>query len=472
MSTVLIRSACLLVITTLSGCLSTDWLPETPQENVRPTLAQLDLAPVRINQTKPAPLTLTELRSGYADLVSSIDDPTVKEQLSYRLADIEILLAERAQESGQAQSQGYYTQAIEEYERLLKDYPAQGANAEVMYQLSRAYDLQGETQQSIAILSAFVQSFPHHRHIAEAWFRLGEQRFAAGNYTGAVEAYTQVVEGHPSSEFLSISAYMLGWSHFKLEQYHGAMLAYTAMLDATLQKKLSAPLNSTANAVIQVNPLDLPLGQKKLVLDTLRIMALLFSYAGDAEGLGRFYQEVGPRGYEYLIYEELAQQHLNNDRYRDSAEVLKSFALLYPEHPKSIPFFVRHIDAYILGDFPSLVYPAKQMFVEIYGIHGVFADELVADRTHQAYTYLHPYLKELARHEHSVAQQFESALTGIALTGTSSSSPLNEAERTEIVAQQKMAYANAARWYREFLDTFPTDPEAEENAFLSRRSVI
>ena len=442
----------------LTACASFEVFTPSAEPKPRPTLAQLDLKPVTITKSQLPGRSLESLQQGYQELVDVIEDPVLREQLGYRLADVEILLAEQQQERGINGSQGYYDDAILAYQSLLQQYPDKDANSQVMYQLSRAYDLQGQQQNSVKVLQELLASYPDHPHRDEAWFRLGEYHFSQGDHAAAIEHYSQVVDGDQQSEFVPISAYMLGWSHFKLEQYQGALKAYTTMLDVSFSEKYVSQGSNFDEQYIDYSQFieTLPKGQLKLVKDTLRIMALLFSYAGNAEGIEDFFSSVGARPFEHLIYDELAQQHLNNDRYRDSADVLRAFTRLYPQHPLSVSFFVRHIDAYILGDFPSLVLPAKEDFVETFGVSGAFSTGLIEDSQHPARPYLHSYLKELAQFEHSFAQQLKDALTD---------PNLEQNKQSKLSLQQSTAYIQAARWYREFMQTFPADEEIMDMHF-------
>ena len=111
----------------------------------------------------------------------------------------------------------------------------------------------------------------------------------------------------------------------------------------------------------------LPVGEKRLVKDTIRIMSLLFSYQDSqyphpAESVAAHFAQVENRHYEYVLYDALAQHYLNQDRYRDSAKVYQAFTDIHGDHFQAPIFAVKQIDSYILGQFPTLVLPAKQAF--------------------------------------------------------------------------------------------------------------
>jgi TolA-binding protein len=61
---------------------------------------------------------------------------------------------------------------------------------------------------------------------------------------------------------------------------------------------------------------------------------------------------------------------------------------------------------------------------------------------------LRNYLKELAEYHHALAQQYK------------------KSKDKKLVAQQAQQGAEAARWYRQYLDTFPDDPTAGSISFL------
>nr|WP_297348851.1 hypothetical protein [uncultured Glaciecola sp.] len=505
----------------------------------RPTLAELDLQPLKVEPSIAPRLSLQETRDEYAALLPLLKDEKQRQQVAFRLADIEMQLAEKAQEDGiplealqasqsKAQSSSdsisrpnslsvnadvgigqllpasYFNQAISRYREALEqqaqlvaqadlrsDDPAKLSEAkrseikymDAMYQLSRALDLDGKSDDSVAVAQRFLTTFPAQEsavtnyHI-ELYFRIGEYYFNRQKYDNAVVNYAQVLalsenSAHISANnFYGISAYMLGWSYFKQEAHANALVSFSKMLDETLVQ------NSYTQTHIKIN--TLPLGQQKLVQDTLRIMALLFSYQGNGEAIKRFFIANGERAYENLIYAELAQQHLNDDRFKDSADTLLVFANTYPLHERAIEFYVKHIDAYILGKFPALVLEGKQGFVAAYGLDGPHYFGLQSIIGRQTSAYLRQYIKELAQNEHSIAQTVESMLAAntqlaggeraeSAFVGSSisqaQSASWSGASIDDLSKVKQDAFVNAAGYYDQFIRTFSPDDEVPQMRF-------
>jgi len=505
----------------------------------RPTLAELDLQPLQVEPSIAPRLSLQETRDEYAALLPLLKDEKQRQQVAFRLADIEMQLAEKAQEEGiplealqasqpktqndkgakntlgsssanaisgigQLQPASYFNQAISSYRDvleqqaqlvaqadLLSDDPAKVAAAkrsgtkymDAMYQLSRALDLDGKSDESVAVAQRFLSTFPTQENAVtnyhiELYFRIGEYYFNRQKYEKAVVNYGQVLAlseqtaNIAANNFYGISAYMLGWSYFKQEEHANALVSFSKMLDETLMQ------NSYTQTHIKIN--TLPLGQQKLVQDTLRIMALLFSYQGNGEAIKSFFMVNGERAYENLIYEQLAQQHLNDNRFKDSADTLLVFATTYPLHERAIEFYVKHIDAYILGKFPVLVLEGKQSFVAAYGIDGMYYSGLQSLIGRQTSAYLRQYIKELAQNEHSIAQTVENMLvsnTQLADGETAQrsfvGSAMSEAQSASWSATsiadlsniKQQAFENAAAYYDQFIRTFSPDDEVPQMRF-------
>jgi hypothetical protein len=505
----------------------------------RPTLAELDLQPLNVEPSIAPRLSLQETHDEYAALLPLLKDEKQRQQVAFRLADIEMQLAEKAQEAGislealqasqsknqsnsdsishsnalsdnadagigQLQPASYFNQAISSYREvleqqaqlvaqadLLSDDPVKVAQAkssetkymDSMYQLSRALDLDAKSDESVAVAQRFLMTFPPQEnaitnyHI-ELYFRIGEYYFNRQKYDNAVVNYAQVLAlsektaNITANNFYAISAYMLGWSYFKQEEHANALVSFTKMLDETLAQ------NSYTQTHIKIN--TLPLGQQRLLKDTFRIMALLFSYQGNGEAIKDFFIANGERAYENLIYAELAQQHLNDDRFKDSADTLLVFANTYPLHERAIEFYVKHIDAYILGKFPSLVLEGKQGFVAAYGIDGPQYSGLQSIIGSQTSAYLRQYIKELAQNEHSIAQTVESMLTsntqlaggetvessfvGSAMSPAQSVS-WSAASLDDLSTIKQNAFVNAAEYYDQFIRTFSPDDEVSQMRF-------
>jgi TolA-binding protein len=448
------------------------------------TLGDQYFAPQALDNQILAKPALQDLRQAYADLLPLVNNVEIRKAVQLRLADLSAILAEQQLETGivDPQQQGVLSSAIEQYQNLLNQALAPANNMEILYQLAKAYDQQGQPEKSTATLEALLKQFPQNPYVAEANFRLGEQAFSRANYPAAITAYNAVVEQGAQSAYFPTSAYMLGWSYFKLARYAEALRAFTLLLDNSLPNDIIAqPILTQVDSQAQIDALGV--GDKRLVNDTLRVMSLVFSYREGqyeqaADSLMAHFAEVGPRHYEYVLYNQLAQLYLNQGRFREGAQVYQRFAQTHEQHFQAAILAVKEIDAYILGKFPSLVLPAKQLFVERYGIHGDLWSQWGIVQQELVGPFLNQYLQELAQFEHSRAQLLSNKASGqVDETQTSQAEqqsdttqpslgtdkpPLTPKEWQE---QARLAYLQAAKWYREFLDTFSDDSLAPQTLY-------
>ena len=133
----------------LSGCGIT-FVEEKVAKRIEPAstplITALNVKPIDVKRAQLQPEALEVIRDGYAELADKIEDDELTRQLNLRLADVEMLLAEEQQVEGTGADtdEEAYQRAINAYKKVLTNYPGDVSEAEVLYQLSRAYDLQGK----------------------------------------------------------------------------------------------------------------------------------------------------------------------------------------------------------------------------------------------------------------------------------------------------------------------------------------
>jgi tetratricopeptide (TPR) repeat protein len=462
----------------LSSCGIFEPLPpldtvDNKQAKLEQTLGDVYFEPLPLQHDPLAQPDTQTLRDAYKALLEVVTDPNTQQIAQYRLADLEGLVAEQKQEAGlplevvkiDKTSEKLFDATIQQYQQLLADHPQNPDNIEVLYQLAKAYEQQGQMQQSFDTLQQLLKRFPDNPYLAETYFRMGEVKFNQRHYSSAVTSYVKVLQQGEQSAYYPTAAYMLGWSYFKDEQQNEALKAFSLLLDYSLPNQvISQAMLAQVDSQGQID--RLPVGEKRLVTDTIRIMSLLFSYQDSthtrpAGSVAHHFDQIGAKHYEYVLYDALAQHYLNKDRYRDSATAYETFSQLHPNHFQAPIFAVKQIDAYILGKFPSLVLPAKQAFVLRYGIDGEFWSQWPFVVQEQVAPYLNEYLQELAQFEHSRGQMLTNA--GLAETKQEKG---DKVPTTQMLQKQGYAaFMLAAKWYQQFIDTFPYDRQTAELTF-------
>ena len=67
--------------------------------------------------------------------------------------------------------------AIQTYEKILASYPDYERNDQVLYQMSRAYDELGQTEDALTVMERLIAEYPYSKYIDEVQFRRGEHYF-------------------------------------------------------------------------------------------------------------------------------------------------------------------------------------------------------------------------------------------------------------------------------------------------------
>src|SRR5439155_13984156 len=122
-------------------------------------------------------------------------------------------------------------EAIALYNRLLTEYPSYKDSDNVLYQMARAYDELGRTDEAAETMERLIRANPNSGHFDEVQFRRGEYFFTRRNYRDAENAYSAILNLSTKSSYYEIALYKLGWTFYKQELYEKALHEYMALLD-------------------------------------------------------------------------------------------------------------------------------------------------------------------------------------------------------------------------------------------------
>ncbi|KGD63216.1 hypothetical protein Y5S_03491 [Alcanivorax nanhaiticus] len=304
-----------------------------------------------------------------------------------------------------------YTTAISLYQELLNNTQNPDERAEAYYLLSKAYAMDGDLDRARESLDSLVEQYPDSEWALEAQFRRGEMLFSDGDFEYAERAYADVIRRGKGNEFYNQALYKQGWSHYKLGDYTPALGSFFTLLD-------------TLNGHSELDN-DTSM-ENKLFNDTQRVVGLTFTNLDGAESARKWFARNGQRDYEPDVYRTLGQVYLGQERFRDAAETFDMFVTVYPDSELAPEFSSLQIDSYQKGGFPTLVLPAKEKFVQHYGISSDYWNRH-PDIREQYVDLLKGHILDLAEYHHVLAQK--------------SGKPAD--------------YRAPASWYKQYLDTPP-----------------
>ncbi|MFA0809776.1 tetratricopeptide repeat protein [Microbulbifer epialgicus] len=408
-----------------------------------PTLADLPPAEQRSASEEketpaPAPVNLSTLVQSYQQALASHPDPQVRAQIRLRLADLEMERLEQQQADNPETALGFST-AVEHYQKLAQESPQDDY---ILYRLARARAMDGEMPAALQALERIARSAPESPFMGEVLFRRGEAAFNRKDYTAAARDFRALLE-KGDSPFADNARYMLAWSEFKSSNYRSSAEIFLESLDILAER-------ATGDA--------LPLGQKRLREDSLRGLALNFSYLGGAEAIESFNPNSGPRSYQHLLYSALGIWYREKELFRNAADTFLTYVEHYPSSAEAPSLHLQAVKTLQSGGLHGEVLPAKREFVQRYGIRSEYwqqADETQREVLSQS---LRPWLEELAQFDHARAQE-------LAQQAGKTSANKPKLQR-QLNTQSRSAYLAAADLYRQFSQTFPQDPRTPPMVFL------
>ncbi|MDH5633508.1 MAG: tetratricopeptide repeat protein [Gammaproteobacteria bacterium] len=312
------------------------------------------------------------------------------------------------------------TEAIALYKQLLERFPMYERNDQVLYQMSRAYEEMGEVEEAMKIMNRIVKEYPGSRYLDEVQFRRAEYYFTRKKFLDAEDAYKAIVKIGSNSFYYDIALYKTGWTYYKQEMYEEALTYFMSLLDHKVS--IGYDFEQAEDKI-----------EKKRIDDTYRVISLSFSNLSGANSIVGYFSKVGRKPYEVGIYSNLAEHYFVKRRYYDAAQTYNAFVERNPLHKVSPHFHMRVVEIYKVGKFPKLVVEAKRSFASAYGVKSEYWKHFDINSYPEVVAHVQTNLKDLAVHYHALYRD------------------------PNFRSQQQEHYAEAARWYREYIESFPRD---------------
>ena len=374
-----------------------------------------------------------------------------------RLADIEM---ERADDlitslnSANLQSEEtIYKQVIAHYEELLKTYPDMPAKDRVLYQLAKAYEHNGQLDNTLKTFDTLIKDYPDSpylgkkagvpelsfgreqkrkttsKYLGEVQFRRGEINFTRQSYAAAETAYAAVARLGDKTKFYERAIYKHGWSLYKQGKYPTALNSLFTLLDIKFNAK-NASWKQTR---------DLQSSEKEFRNDTLRVLSLSLSNMDGAYSLSEFFTQ-NKRNYEPIIYDYLGQFYLERGHIDEATDTFLTFIEQHPEHSQAPFFYLRAIFAYNQANQIQRALNAKQEFIKRFGVKSKYWASITPVLRKKLTPYLVSTMSDLAHHYHA---QYQKDTT-----------------------QNYVSYTKAVNWYHQLLTTFPKSIDAPNINFM------
>jgi tetratricopeptide (TPR) repeat protein len=415
----------------LAPALALALLAAGPRAAAQTTIGDLTSRKVEVHRDTLASANASRAMENYRHFLELQNtDPKLRAEALRRLGDLNLDAGEMQrleQEVTAVDLQG--GEAIKLYTTLLKAYPDYTRNDQVLYQLARAYETTGQSGQALGTLDRIVQRYPQSPQLDEVQFRRGELLFSDKRYADAERAYAAVIGHGAGSVFFQQSLYKRGWSLFKQSLALESLPSFGGVLDQEL---------GTRGGGKSVQLETLKRADRELVEDTLRVMSITFSYNDGAASLEQYMHQHGERPYAWLLYSRLGDLYVDKQRYQDAANVYRAYVARDPYSDHAPDLDMAAIEAYGKGGFSQLVVDGKHEFVEHYHFDSPYWKTRTRAANPRVVQELKTNLKDVATYFHASAQK----------------------------SKRVADYQEAARWYRDYLKSFPEDADSAATDYL------
>jgi len=396
-------------------------------------------------------LSHEQVREEYKELLGLFKEDHLKEQIERRIADVYMMEGVHDQNTDKPRN-SYYADATEAYKQILAKYPDSPDNAEVLYQLAKAYDIEGNQEEALIMLTKLTAKHPTYPGISEAYFRKGDIHFNNQQYREAQSAYLAVIE--QKNEKLDINAYyMLGWAHYKQYSYREALNAFAYVLDRLLANNVSIDA--------------LGKKEKPLVNDTIHSISLSLDKVGGANEIATI-PALAKQDYVWMIYQDLGEYYLQKELFEASASTFRLYVENYNTTDKAPDLHGRLIETYITGGFARQALLEKENYVGAYGIDSSYTRNRSGFKPSVKQS-LKIYLDELASHFHSKGQLHEEQLDALR---KEKKKPLDKEKDSQLQASAIDSFNKAAGFYQQFVKTFASDERIDEVVFLKAEALF
>jgi tetratricopeptide (TPR) repeat protein len=369
----------------------------------------------------------------YQRLLENTQSDAIRQEALQKLAELSVIKAEQLLESeDDSAMQQQLARAEDFYQVLMRDYPAQINATQTKYQMARVNDLQGETEQALALINELANSAENSAEVIEARFRLAERFYAQKQYPDAQALYDQVLA--VDNRFYNSALFKRGWTHFQRQNFDYALNDYISLIARIYE------LPGQRTDVID-----------NLLKETYRVSALSLSYLDGPQSLAEYFQAVNSGqlqlatdsaelidAFEADLYMGLAALYEQQERLQDTANTYITFVRENPFTPSAPLFEHKGIEVLSKSGFVDLVLKAKEDFVLTYQANAPYWTETGLERSSEVAEMLFEHLDNVTTYYHAQAQK----------NNTSD------------------GYLLAASWYQIFLDSFPAHPDVDNRRWL------
>ncbi|MFH0827295.1 MAG: tetratricopeptide repeat protein [Candidatus Omnitrophota bacterium] len=122
--------------------------------------------------------------------------------------------------------QGEFKEAIDEFQRIVKETDDKIVKVSALCQIGDAYQDSGDYAQAQKTYSAILKDFPDSFYSDYVQYQLGLTWLKASNYEAAIMSFQAMKRNFPQSKLLDDATYALGLAYFQRQDYESSRLLF------------------------------------------------------------------------------------------------------------------------------------------------------------------------------------------------------------------------------------------------------
>ncbi|WP_434388551.1 AgmX/PglI C-terminal domain-containing protein [Melittangium boletus] len=222
----------------------------------------------------------------------------------------------------------YRTLAIEQYTKLVMNYPDFERSDEALFILGSLFMEAEQDREALAAFKRLLERYPRSRHVPDTFFALGEYLFnnAQGQRDGlekALSAYKRAAESTDNPVHL-LALYKQGWCFFKLGDYPNAKEQWKTV--ARLGEQASASVGAT----------NTPWYRAALVREARAHYVRAYARDGDVSRIQEDFSTVSTQPEaRFTMMKELADLYFQQGKEREAVITLHALLKTQPLSPEA-----------------------------------------------------------------------------------------------------------------------------------------
>ncbi|WNG28472.1 tetratricopeptide repeat protein [Cystobacter fuscus] len=336
-----------------------------------------------------------------------------------------------------ARSKQYGKLALEQYTKIVQNYPDFERSDEVLFFLGTNLMEDGQDRKALVAFKRLIEKFPQSKYMPDTYFAFGEYYF--NNSKGkrpdlerALAAYKKAAE-YTESQVYAFALYKQGWCHFNLADYQNAKDKWKAVV---LYGELAGPAAGTDK--------DAPVNKKgnSLVREARQDYVRAYAREGDVMLAREDFSKVATNPEDrFGMMRSLANLYYSDGKDREAAITYNALIKEKPLSPEAPGFQGRIVDIVLrMGNKDRTVTQVRRLVKIMKEVEssGVIKDEKDKKALAEA--------KDLS----------ERTLSNLAVTWH------NEAKKT----REEATFGYADMIYSDYLTLFPDSPKAYDLRFF------